>query len=136
MDNFNTSNESSKPNFFYILGLMLMVVGVGVILFVGNEAYKLYNDIDSNPFLTQMLNYFTDVRFLSFGGETITLDAGAAMLVSTMLFIFFASMGIRLAFALIRGGAQLASPESNTQIENIKARLAKLSAELKNKQGR
>ena len=109
-----------------MLAWTLIVGGVIIAIYVLDQLLTVYFDSDGSSFVGVLSQRFTDKTLMTFGDIPLEVTEYGATVLAYFVFVPLALLGIHIAVALIRAGAQILSPTFPYQISRIKQRLENL----------
>ncbi len=133
----NTSEKAEAPvqvsGQMALLAWALILGGVVTAVFVLKELLNAYLDVDSNVFVTELTQRFSDSTLITLGDYPVTVTEQGATIMAYFVFIPIAMIAIHVAVALIRAGSHILAPTFPYQIARLKQRIDGLKDQLEDK---
>ena len=123
-----STNQSlpGVPGPLAAFGIALILGGCLIALFVVQELLGVYQRMDDNSFVGELVSRFKDAEILLFGTEPLLITEQGATIIAIFLFVLLALLGIHIAVALIRAGAHILSPVFPYQSAQLRLRVDSL----------
>ncbi len=127
------SNKFELPRWVLSLGSMLIIIGTFTGLFVAREALRVYQHLEKNAFVNYLTNQFKDTTLFIFNDAPFVVTTQGASIIAYVSFIVLAFLGINVAAAFIRAGAQIVSPSFHHHFNRLRQQIDKLKSKVRSK---
>ena len=118
------------PGQMALFAWAIILGGIAVVVFVLKEIFSTYRDVDSNSFVSDLTDRFSDATLMMLGDYPVTVTEQGATIMAYFVFIPFALLAIHVGAALIRAGSHILSPTFPYQIARLKQRIDSLKDQL------
>ncbi len=134
MDGRETDHTIAQvPKGLIAFGIVLILSGAFIALFVAQEVLRVYVQWGENSFIRALADQFKNADIFIMGGDSLAITEQGALIIAFVLFVLLALLGVHIATALIRAGAHIVSPAFPYQLAQLKLRIASLREKVESK---
>jgi len=126
-------SDPEVPAGLMAFGVVMIVIGAYIAIFVGQEVLSVYRQWGDNFFIAAFIEKYGDSNILSMGDDSLLVSEYGAAVIGFVMFILLALLGVHIAVALIRAGAHIVSPAFPYQIAQLKRRIESLHEKLRSR---